>query len=588
MSDSAWQPTTPVVPPHDPRDPAVGALIGERYRILQRIGEGGMGAVYRAEHVLMKKIVAVKLLHAELGGVDEAARRFEREAQSASRLNHPNIVAVTDFGRTATGQLFLVMELVSGEALADRLDREKPLPVVHAVEIAKQVLAGLEHAHGEGVIHRDLKPANVMLARSTDGRPGVLAKLLDFGIAKISQDGEGDRPLTQGAMVFGTPSYMSPEQATAQDADARSDLYSCGVMLYEMLAGRKPFVADDLVKVMALHVTASPPPLSRVAPEAEIPFALEAVVMRALEKDRARRFQSAADFRAALDRARTPGVLLLVQRLPSLWARALAASSRAFGRLPWKARRWAPLAVAAAVALALLPVFFAGGGAAPTARPPPPKPLDPGLKVPIGRIEDAIARGRLPEARLLIMQQVSEHPDNGRVRYLLGNLEHAEKNAAAGMSAYAEALRRDPGLRGDAALLVNTAKIVPDRALGRQALDLMIKQIGTPASQALAEIASGDKRPEFRRAARAACEDLGCTKKIDLARSYALDMQQARRCEERRAAIAALAATKDAQAVAPLRRARREATGLLGRFSDYHCVRADLQKALDALGEEGR
>src|SRR5688500_6871757 len=249
--------------PSSTLDPLVGAIIGERYRLLGRIGEGGMGLVYRAEHILMKKVVALKLLHTELGNVDDAPRRFEREAQSASRLNHPNIIAVTDFGRAATGQLFLVMEYVPGISLAELLE-QGALPPPRAVQITRQMLEGLEHAHAQGVIHRDLKPPNIMLATYPDARHGEVVKILDFGIAKLSQ-AEGDLPLTQGAMVFGTPSYMSPEQATAQEADARSAIYSCVVILFEMLTGRKPFVADDLVKVMAMQVTSPPPRLSAVA-----------------------------------------------------------------------------------------------------------------------------------------------------------------------------------------------------------------------------------------------------------------------------------------------------------------------------------
>ncbi len=232
-SDQASLPTQLAAPL--PRDPFVGAVIGDRYRVIARIGEGGMGAVYKAEHVLIKKTVALKLLHGELGQVEEAARRFEREAQSASRLSHPHIIAVTDFGRAASGELFLVMEYVPGESLAQAIedavrDRGR-MPVPRAIALTKQILRALDHAHRQGVVHRDLKPANVMLTPAPDGA-GESVKILDFGIAKISAGlTEGEVPLTQGAMVFGTPSYMSPEQATAQDVDARADLYACGVIL---------------------------------------------------------------------------------------------------------------------------------------------------------------------------------------------------------------------------------------------------------------------------------------------------------------------------------------------------------------------
>ena len=217
MSDSEVEPTQmlKVV-----RQPLVDTIIGERYRVLSRIGEGGMGTVFRVEHTLMRKVLALKLLRAEFSDVPDAARRFEREAQSASRLSHPNIISVTDFGHGAGGELFLVMEFVAGEPLSDVLARDGRMEPARACHIAGQILAALEHAHGQGVIHRDLKPANVMLVKDPD--PGRLetVKILDFGIAKMTQaQGQAqsnEEPLTRGVMIFGTPAYMSPEQAAGQ------------------------------------------------------------------------------------------------------------------------------------------------------------------------------------------------------------------------------------------------------------------------------------------------------------------------------------------------------------------------------------
>ena len=604
-----------------PRDPRVGTVVGERYRVLGRIGEGGMGAVFRAEHILMKKVVALKLLHTDVGQVEEAARRFEREAQSASRLNHPNIVSVTDFGRNHTGELFLVMEYVAGVSLAAELAREGRLSVARACRLAGQILSALEHAHGQKVVHRDLKPANVMLVQSPDLRLGEMAKILDFGIAKITEGSEGELPLTKGVMIFGTPSYMSPEQATGQEVDSRSDLYSCGIILYEMLTGRKPFDGEDLVKLMAMQVTASPPPFARVAPDADIPATVEAVVMRALQKDRERRYGAAAEFREALEEAEAPGAgvrlaaasarlgktagaALWARRwmvraaLGKLWValgwagRQMARAARSLiARLPPAAQPWVrPVAALVIVGLVVALLFGHRHGAAPYLLPPRPKPVAQEMKSPIKQIEGAMAKAHFAEARILIMQQISEHPDVARVRYLLGNLEFADKNPGAGLQAYEEALRMDAGIRGDAALLVNVRKLLPDKKLGRTALDLMIRQIGAPACSALAEIASDDHRVDFRQDARSACDNLGCTDKVDRVQSYTLDLAQGKSCAEKREAVQQLGASKDPRAVEPLRKARHgERGGFFGRVlgsGGNACIIKDIDAALKQLGAE--
>ena len=614
MSDRGMAPTEMA---EAARDPRVGTVVGERYRVLGRIGEGGMGAVFRAEHILMKKVVALKLLHAEMGQVEEAARRFEREAQSASRLNHPNIVSVTDFGRNHTGELFLVMEFVAGESLADVLEREGRLPVPRACRLAGQILSALEHAHGQKVVHRDLKPANIMLVQSPDPRLGETAKILDFGIAKITESSEGEQPLTKGVMIFGTPSYMSPEQATGQEVDSRSDLYSCGVILYEMLTGKKPFEAEDVVKLMAMQVTAPAPAFAKAAPGASIPASLEAVVMRALEKDRARRFSTSAEFRAALEKAQATGVGARMDGAPAslgagVWARrsmlwaalgklwvalgwAGCQTARAghslIARLPARAQPWAkPAAVLIAAAFVVALLYGHRHGAAPRLPPPRPQPVAQEMQSPIKQIEDAMAKAHFAEARILIMQQISEHPDVARVRYLLGNLELADKNPGAGVQAYEEALRMDAGLRGDAALLVNLRGLLPDKKLGRSALDLMIKQVGVPACGTLAEIASDDRRMDFRQDARSACDNLGCAEKVDRVQSFALDLAQARSCAEKREAVQQLGASKDLRAVEPLRKARYgERGGFLGRVlggSGNACIIKDIDAALKQLGVE--
>jgi eukaryotic-like serine/threonine-protein kinase len=285
----------------------IGRKLDDRYRVLEAIGDGGMGRVFRAEQVSTGRTVALKVLHSELSSVEEIVRRFEREAEVTTRLSHPRIVKTVEFGNWH-GRLYLAMEFLAGRSLAALLDADAGktggrLPVGRAIAIMRQVLDALEYAHGCGVVHRDLKPENIMvlLARGVFSRECV--KLLDFGIARLGDDGDvPGRKLTQLGLVLGTPGYMSPEQAAGQTADVRSDLYACGVILYEMLAGRRPFEGDNL-QVLAMHLNAVPKPLREVVGDASISPQVESVVMRALAKRPEERFQSARELRQALDRA---------------------------------------------------------------------------------------------------------------------------------------------------------------------------------------------------------------------------------------------------------------------------------------------
>ncbi len=277
-------------------DPFINTIIDGRYELHERIGKGGMGAVYRATHVLMNKPVAVKLISAELTHLPQVVGRFEREARSASRLSHPNCITVTDFGRTEDGTLFLVMELLDGESLQDILEREETLSVVRAVDITKQILDGLAHAHEAGIVHRDLKPSNVMIVNQGDRRD--VAKVFDFGIAKIAEDSGADNKLTQQGMIVGTPAYLSPEQALGEEADNRADLYAVGVMLFEMLTGDVPYKGSVAMDVVTAHISAEIPTLD---PRKPYPSGLRRIISQAMAKKSAERFQSAGEFLVAME-----------------------------------------------------------------------------------------------------------------------------------------------------------------------------------------------------------------------------------------------------------------------------------------------
>jgi serine/threonine protein kinase/tetratricopeptide (TPR) repeat protein len=281
----------------------IGRVIDGRYRIDALLGRGGMGTVYRAEHVAIRRTVALKLLHSSLAGIPEVHRRFEREALAIGRIAHPNCVDVSDFGRLDDGSLFLVMEFLEGQSLGDLLDRHGRLPPARALRILRHVLRGLEHAHQAGIVHRDVKPENVVLV-THDGVPDF-AKILDFGIAKILGADGGDEgvKLTQAGVAFGTPVYMSPEQAVGNPVDARADLYAASVMAFEMIAGQPPFYSDDKIEVLSMHTSRPVPRLSDIAPDVKVPSGVELVIRRGLTKRPAERYASASEYIAAIDSA---------------------------------------------------------------------------------------------------------------------------------------------------------------------------------------------------------------------------------------------------------------------------------------------
>ena len=284
-------------------DPLVGATVADRYRIVRRIGEGGMGAVYEGQHTVLGRPVAVKVLLEKFHEKTELVARLLQEARLASAIGHENIIDVTDFGTTTDGRAFVVMEFLEGESLAQVVMRDAPLPVERCLRIARQVASALSAAHQKGIVHRDIKPENVFLLRRGEQD---FVKVVDFGISKAvksREDGADLLRLTRTGMVLGTPLYMSPEQARGgDDVDARVDIWAIGVMLYECLTGEVPFRANNYLGVISQVLTQDVLPPSKLRPELGIPAAVEAVVMRAMEKDRTRRYQDMADLERDLGR----------------------------------------------------------------------------------------------------------------------------------------------------------------------------------------------------------------------------------------------------------------------------------------------
>jgi serine/threonine-protein kinase len=273
-------------------DPLVGEILGERYAIEELLGEGGMGRVYRAHHVRMSRRFAVKVLFGDLAGDPKVVARFSREAEAASRLHHPSVIGVVDFGETPDGLLYLAMDFADGPTLGQVIDEGGPVPSARARLIAEQIADGLEHAHKKGLVHRDLKPDNVVIEQ---GEHGDQARVLDFGIAilKDERDEQSSRLTTDG-LVVGTPHYMAPEQAMNEPIDHRIDLFALGVMLYEMLAGKLPFDGGP-AEVARAHITQVPPRVHRRNPAVTTDPLLEALAFRLMAKKPDDRPENAKD-----------------------------------------------------------------------------------------------------------------------------------------------------------------------------------------------------------------------------------------------------------------------------------------------------
>jgi hypothetical protein len=362
-------------------DGLIGQILAERYHILKRIGEGGFGQVYLAEHVKMGRMCAIKLMHPHLRRDPEAVRRFTREASNTSRISHGNVAQIYDFGETRDQMIYLVMEYVAGDSLATILRWEGPLQPGRAISIARQIAAGLGAAHDLSIVHRDLKPDNVQIGRSKDGDD--LAKVLDFGIAKAVE--ASGQTLTRAGFVIGTAQYMSPEQMIGEPLDGRSDLYSLGCILFEMLSGQRVFAGPTGEGLSTRRLTEPPPRLRDINPQ--IQKSLDAVVSKALARRPGERFETAEELSNALGEVRkalSPERLITPWRTPAAQPEpkvdgATAESSppvtgstgtevRMTGAIAKAARlRWAGASTLAVLAATVLVIVRLSGGPPPAA-----------------------------------------------------------------------------------------------------------------------------------------------------------------------------------------------------------------------------
>ena len=339
-----------------------GDVIAGRYRIVAPIGKGAMGAVYRAVHVEISKVVAIKLLHPELQANPENVARFHREAESASRLNHPNTVHVFDFGRTESGAFFIVMEYVDGVDLGMRIGKLGPMPFGRVAYLCAQVAGSVADAHEAGIIHRDLKPENIVI---TQGRDGELAKVLDFGLAKLFETPPEVQVTTQGTIV-GTPFYMSPEQIQGQELDGRSDVYAIGAIMYECVVGKPPFEAPTPVGILSKHLSQKAV-VPSLRSSLSVPIEADQIIARCLEKNREDRYPSAEALRTALvEYLATVGED--DWRFPAAATQARRSGTRRVDSLRPRRRGWWAVAVIATLVLGIGAWRYAARG--PSEREP--------------------------------------------------------------------------------------------------------------------------------------------------------------------------------------------------------------------------
>ncbi|MEQ8461553.1 MAG: protein kinase [Sandaracinaceae bacterium] len=482
------------------RELAPGDVLAERYRIEAKIGTGGIGVVYRAAQLPLERPVAIKVLHDDLLSSSELRARFEREARVLSALTHPNVVSISDYGIDGH-RPFLVMELLEGRLLDD-LVRGDAIDPERALALFRQMLGGLAFAHAKGIAHRDLKPANVFLSRMSDGTEHV--KLLDFGLARMVQENDAEDPevaLTKRGVVFGTPAYMSPEQAAGAPADERSDVYSAGVLLFELLAGRRPYLGETRAELLRAHLSAPVPRIASARPALRLRDDLVDLIDVAMAKDPGDRYVNGKDMLAAFDAIDAPAAWLVpegdvsiadtqvageperaVRRRKSRgalgWVSALVLLA-AVGVGTWWLTREPPIPASPPPAPAPAPPTPAVAVPDPWAEPPP-EPLRPYLAM----VEEGRAFEDRTEIRpLYALAQAM--PNDARPLLLLGHLFVERGWYTEGIRRYERAFQVDADARGDRRVLDNLVDLASRDSVGEAASNALITIYGAEALPAV-------------------------------------------------------------------------------------------------------
>jgi hypothetical protein len=581
--------------------PRIGDVLDSKFRITGVLGSGGMGCVYLAEHLSLRRPVALKLLHPEVEGIDEVTLRFEREAFATGRVDHPNCVNVSDFGRLEDGALYMVLEVLDGVSLFDLIEKEGRIDWRRALHIGRHVLSALVCAHGEGIVHRDVKPENVILVR--EGDDADFAKILDFGIAKLF-DGANlpsdDPRLTQLGVTIGTPTYIAPEQAFGQPIDARADLYALSVMLYEMIAGLPPFEADDVVALLSMHTSAEVPPFRKVAPEARVPKSVEALIREGLEKNKDDRIPTAGEYIARIDEILDADGASLstdgesgLREIPSLMAEGFRDTvAPAMARAVTRRRTPKQIAVTMATVIAFIAVMvFMFGSRGPDYLPTRNHlPLVPPKHGPEAEAAaEMLEQGRPKEAAAYLIERKKDVRKEPYAQMVLGHAHASAQRSILALVAYEKAILLEPKLASDEFMRTNLDLMLDKKAPGvvDDAVDFMgmlVREVDDgDAADRLVALASSGESFRTRQHAAVVAGEVGLGSRIDRLGSYLLDLEQGEPCSSRKNAVANLRALGDKKAIPALGAAQKRirTEGLLKKKVNANaCLRTDAAEAI--------